>query len=64
MNIPQPDSQGRRFLRIEDIMHETCLSRATVYRNTMFERVKVGSRTLVTVESYEKWLASLRSNAA
>ncbi|NHN84513.1 AlpA family phage regulatory protein [Acetobacter musti] len=64
MTTQTKDSQGRRFLRIEDVMHETCLSRATVYRNTMLERVKVGSRTLITVESYERWIASLSPKVA
>ncbi|MBO1361985.1 AlpA family phage regulatory protein [Acetobacter sacchari] len=64
MTAPNRDTQGRRFLRIEDVMHETCLSRATVYRTAALERVKVGTRTLITVESYERWIASLHKNAA
>lgn len=61
------DSKGRRFYRREEIWRETGLSRATVDRLIVakkFVKVKVGRNTLITAESYQRWVESLKPEAA
>lgn len=59
-----PEINGRRLVSKGTICKETGLSRATIDRRIAdgtLIRVKIGSATRITIESYECWLSSLTS---
>jgi excisionase family DNA binding protein len=60
------DSSPVRAMRIHDACKALGLSRRTIYREIKSNRLvarKVGSATIVTIESINAWLASLPTTA-
>ncbi|WP_236944723.1 helix-turn-helix transcriptional regulator [Komagataeibacter nataicola] len=57
-----PPNTSRRLLKIQEVMQETGLGRTSIWRlvkDGKLVKVKIGSNTRITAESYNAWLKNL-----